>query len=57
MAQESFLKKKEKILFIFIFFECGSIFESAVDKQTVKCNLQSPLNYFSVNVYVLSIVI
>ena len=57
MAQESFLLNTDNFLVLFIVFEYGSIFESAVDKQTVKCNLQSPLNYFSVNVYVLSIVI
>ena len=57
MAQESFLLNTDNFLVLFIVFECGSIFESAVDKQTVKCNLQLPLNYFSVNVYVLSIVI
>ena len=42
---------------LFIVFEWGIIFESAVGKWEVKCNVKFRPNYFSVNVSILAVVI
>lgn len=43
-------------LLLFLFVDVR-IFENAIDKDKVKCKLQSRPNYFSVHIYVLSTVI
>ena len=54
--QELFLPNTNNFLAFFIVFEWDRIFESAMGKWEVKCNVKLRPNYFSVNVSVLAVV-
>ena len=54
--QESFLANTDNSLAVFVVSKWDRIFESAVCKWEVKCNVKLRPNYFSVNFSVLAVV-
>ena len=54
--RESFLPNTDNFLAVVTVFNWGRIFENAIGKWEVKCNVKLRPNYFSVNVSVLAVV-